>query len=92
MPERIGFGDDPVGPDQACLVDLVQAEGDPDQLRLEFVLGDRPDLVLGWWRPEQQCLHGSMSPCACCVHDRIPLRNASISDVFASMTAFMSGR
>ena len=71
--------DDPVGPSQAGLVDLVQAEGGLDQLGLEFVLGGGSDLVLGRWCPEQQCLHDAASPCACCVNDRIPSRNASMS-------------
>ena len=87
-----GFGDDPVGPDQAGLVDLVQAERRLDQFRLELVLRRGPDLILGGWCSEQQCLHDAASPCACCVKDRIPSRKESMSVVLASITAFMSGR
>ena len=43
-------------------------------------------------RPEQECLHDVVSPWLCCVNDRIPSRNESMSVVLASITAFMSGR
>ena len=87
-PREDGSGDHPIGPDQARIVQLVQAEGDLRQGSLQLVLGGRADLVRIGRGAEEEGLH----PPACCVKDRIPAMKASMSVVFASTTAFMSGR
>ena len=83
-------GDHPVGTDEPGVVDVVQAEGDAGQHRLELVLGGGPDLLLVRWCAEEQRFHcavpsGPPKP-------RMPTMKLSMSDVLASMTAFMSGR
>ncbi len=83
-----GTGDHPVRPRHPGVVDLVQAEGDAGQHRLELVVRSRPDLVLGGRRSEQQRLHEpAPSP-----RPRMPTMKASMSAVLNSITAFMSGR
>ncbi len=79
---------DPVGPYDVCVVDLVEAERDAGEHRLELVLGGGPDLLLGGRCAEQECLHDP----PCCEMARMPIMKLSMSAVLASMTAFKSGR
>ena len=90
MPERIGRVTTQSGTDEAGVVDVVQAEGDAGEHRLQLVLGRRPDLVLVGRRAEEQGLHEP--PSLRSLRARMPTHEASMSDVFISMTAFMSGR
>ncbi len=93
MPARIGRVTHPVGTDEAGVVDVVQAEGDAGEHRLELVLWRGPDLSLVRRGAEQQCLH-RLAPSAApgSPRARMPTRKLSMSAVFASITAFMSGR
>ena len=83
-------GDHPVGPDEAGVVDVVQTEGDAGQHRLQLVLGGGPDLLLVRWCAEEQRLHVPSLPGR--PGRRMPTMKLSMSDVLASMIAFMSGR
>ncbi len=83
-------GHHPVGPHETGIVDVVQAERDAGQHRLQLVVGRRPDLLLVRWCAEEQRLH-------CAVpsgppRPRMPTMKLSMSEVLASMIAFMSGR
>ena len=83
-------GHHPVGTDEAGVVDVVQAEGDAGQHRLQLVLGGGPDLFLVRRCAEEQRLHCSVPSWP--PRPRMPTMKLSMSDVLASMTAFMSGR
>ena len=84
------LGHDPVGPDETGVVDVVQAEGDAGEHRLQLVLGGGPYLFLVRWCAEEQRLQCSVPSWP--PRPRMPTMKLSMSDVLASMTAFMSGR
>ena len=67
----------------------METEGDGGEHRLEFVLRRRPDLSRVRRGAEKKRLHWS-DPCP--LRERMPTRKPSMSAVFISMTAFMSGR
>ena len=79
----------PVGTDQAGVVDVVQPERDAREHRLQLVLRRGPDLLLVRRCAEEQGLHWSV---CWSLKARMPMRKLSMSAVFISMTAFMSGR
>ena len=83
-------GHDPVGAHEPGVVDVVQAERDAGQHRLELVLGRGPDLLLVRRCAEEQGLHWSVPSAP--PRPRMPTMKLSMSDVLASMMAFMSGR
>ena len=90
MPERMGLGHDPVGTDQPGVVDVVQAEGDARQHRLQLVLRGGPDLLLVGWCAEEQRLHWSVP--AWPLRPRMPTMKLSMSDVFVSMIGLHVGQ
>jgi hypothetical protein len=83
-------GHHPVGTDESGVVDVVQAERDTRQHGLQLVLGSGPGFLLVRWCAEEQRLHCSVPSEP--PNRRMPTMKLSMSDVLASMIAFMSGR
>ena len=90
MPERMGRVITQSGRTRRASSISCRPKGMPRQHRLQLVLGGRPDLVLVRRCAEEQGLHCSVPSWP--PRPRIPTMKLSMSDVLASMTAFMSGR
>ena len=85
-----GTGHHPVGADEPGVVDVVQTEGDAREHRLQLVHRSGPDLFFVRWCAEEQCLHVSVPSWP--PRPRMPTMKLSMSDVLASIIAFMSGK
>ena len=92
MPERIGLVTTQSGRTSAGVVDVVEAEGDAGQHGLELVAPAWVGPRRVRWGAEEECLHRPPLRWRAVGMARMPTMKLSMSDVFISMTAFMSGR